>query len=275
VTVISPERLAGVVHCLSSTPSVAAIALVGSHASGIAEPSSDFDLFVYADGDLRELRSQVAEQIADPAEWRSVHGGAFGDGDVWRLKEGGAWIDLMYWTTAWGEEQLRRVLVKHTASMGYSTAFWRSIRDARPLYERDTWHAELQRQARQAYPEDLRRNIISLNRPYLRDHPFSYRHQAAKAIERHDMVSVNHRVAAWLASYFDIVFAINRILHPGEKRLLELAARECRVVPEDMATFVERLVVLAGHPASPLLDTMDELTEGLDALLRREHLLAD
>src|SRR3712207_3263144 len=112
--------------------------------------------------------------------------------------------------------------------MGYSTAFWRSIRDARPLYERDAWHAALQRRARRPYPEELRRNIVALNRPYLRDHPFSYRYQTAKALERYDAVSVNHRVAAWLASYFDILFALNRVLHPGEKRLLEFVARECR-----------------------------------------------
>jgi hypothetical protein len=273
--VSSPGPLAAIVQRMASTPSVAAIALVGSNASGIAESGSDFDIFVYTDRDLGELRSWAADEFADPAEWRSIHEAAFGDGDVWRLKDGGGWLDLMYWTTAWGEVQLRRVLVEHVAAMGYSTAFWRSIRDAQPLYERDAWHAELQCQARQAYPEELRRNIIRLNRPYLRDHPFSYRHQAAKALERRDVVSVNHRVAAWLTSYFDIVFAINRVLHPGEKRLLEFVTRECQVVPDGMAMSVERLVGLAGRAASPLLDTMDELTEGLEALLRREHALPD
>jgi len=134
-----------------------------------------------------------------------------------------------------GDAQLRRVLVDHKASLGYSTAFWRSIRDATALYARDAWHPELQQLARQPYPEELRRNIVRLNHPYLRDHPFSYRHQIAKAIERHDTVSVNHRVAAWLASYFDILFAVNRVAHPGKKRLLEFAARECPVVPEDLS----------------------------------------
>jgi predicted nucleotidyltransferase len=274
-TISSPGPLAGLVQCMAGTPSVAAIALVGSQASGVAESGSDFDLFVYIDGDVRELRSQLADGFADPAAWRSLHETAHGDGDVWRLKDSGTWVDLMYWSTAWGEAQLRRVLVEHVAAMGYSTAFWRSIRDAQPLYERDAWHAALRRQARQPYPEKLRRNIVSLNYPYLRDHPFSYRHQAAKALARHDVVSVNHRVAAWLASYFDIVFALNRVLHPGEKRLLEHVARECQVVPAGMAIAVERLVGLAERAAALLLDTMDELTDGLETLLRREQLLPD
>ena len=275
MTNVQPEPLARVVEQLASSPAVAAVALVGSYASGVAESDSDYDLFVYADGDLRDLRARLAAQHADPTAWQSVHDGAFGDGDVWRLRDGGRWLDLMYWTLSWGESQLRRVLVEHAASMGYSTAFWRSIRDAQPLYERDTWHAALQRRARQAYPEELRQNIIRLNRPYLREHRFSYRHQSAKAIERHDLVSVNHRVAAWLASYFDIIFAVNRVLHPGEKRLLELVVRECRAVPDGMAASVERLLRLSGQAAPRLLDTMDELTIGLDALLRRERLLPE
>ena len=195
------EALDTVVHRLAASPSVAAIALVGSQARSLAEPDSDLDLFVYTDGGLRELRPQLADELAEPATWRSVHERAFGDGDVWRLKESSGWLDLMYWTTAWGAGELQRVLVEYTASMGYSTAFWRSIREGHPLYERDSWHPDLQQRARQAYPEELRRNIIRLNHPYLRDHPFSYRQQTAKAIDRHDVVSAQHRIVAWLASY--------------------------------------------------------------------------
>jgi len=269
----SLPALTEVVRCLAATPSVAAVALVGSRVAGGADPGSDFDIFVYMRDDVGEVRSRMADDLADPAAWRSVGETAFGDGDVWRLRDSGDWLDLMYWPTAWGEGQLRRVLVEHTASMGYSTAFWRSIRDARPLYERDGWHAELQARARQPYPEPLCRNIVRLNHPYLRDHPFSYRHQAAKAIERHDIVSVNHRVAAWLASYVDIVFAINHVLHPGEKRLLEHLARECPILPDGLASSVDRLVRVAGRAEPAVLDDMDRMVDGLECVLRREGLL--
>jgi hypothetical protein len=267
------EPLAAVVHCLASEPSVAAVALVGSRASGSAAAGSDLDLFVYADEDIGALRARLAEELADPAAWRTIQDCSFGDGDVWRLKRGGAWLDLMYWRPAWAEQVLCRLLVEHRAAMGYSTAFWRSIRDARPLYERDAWHPDLQRQARQPYPDALRRNIVRLNRPYLRDHPFSYRQQTAAAIQRRDAVSVNHRVAAWLASYFDVVFAVNRVLHPGEKRQLEFVARECVMVPDGLPLAVEALIELAGRAEPAVLDALDELAAGLDALLQREGLL--
>lgn len=34
-----------------------------------------------------------------------------------------------------------------------------------------------------------------------------------------------------MASYFDVLFAINRIFHPGEKRLVSFALNNCPVLP--------------------------------------------
>jgi hypothetical protein len=50
-----------------------------------------------------------------------------------------------------------------------------------------------------------------------------YLEQIKAAIVRQDPVSLNHRIAAWLSSYFDILFATNGQFHPGEKRLLTYA----------------------------------------------------
>jgi hypothetical protein len=45
-------------------------------------------------------------------------------------------VDVIYWDTAWIEEQLERVIVRHQASMGYSTCFWNTITKAVPLFDR-------------------------------------------------------------------------------------------------------------------------------------------
>jgi hypothetical protein len=198
---------------------VKAVALVGSHVGDVATPDSDYDVFIYTEGDLADLRSEMADELADASSWRSVRDYAFGDEDAGRLGAGGPWLDLMYWSTTWAERQLDEMLVHHRGRIGYSTPFWRSIHVTQALYERDTWHAGLQRRARHPYPDPLRRNIVELNCQYLCDHRFSFRHQLAQAIARHDAVSANHRLAAWLASYVDTLFAVNRVLHPDKNAL--------------------------------------------------------
>ena len=60
---------------------------------------------------------------------------------------------------------------------------------------------------------NLRQNIIALNYPVLRGVIPAYANQLEKAVKRHDLVSVNHRLAALFASYFDIIFAVSRQLH--------------------------------------------------------------
>ena len=83
---------------------------------------------------------------------------------------------------------------------------------------------------------------------------------------RGDPVSVNHRVTALLASYFDVLFAINKLPHPGEKRLIEHATATCSKLPDDMERQVNELV---GSAAG---DTVNALVDGLDELLLRENL---
>src|SRR5712671_4924425 len=71
----------------------------------------------------------------------------------------------------------------------------------------------------------LVRAVIAKNFPVLGSIISSYEDQIESAFARRDLVSLIHRTAAWLASYFDIVFAGNRQYHPGEKRLLIQAAQ--------------------------------------------------
>jgi hypothetical protein len=86
------------------------------------------------------------------------------------------------------------------------------------------------------------------------------------------VVSVQHRVTALLASSFDVLFAVNRLPHPGEKRLLAYVRRHCPLVPADFERRVRAL--LAADAAPALLGHVDDLVDGLDELLAAEGLLA-
>ena len=65
--------------------------------------------------------------------------------------------------------------------------------------------------------------------------------QIAKALMRNDLVSINHRLAAFLASYFDILFAINEIPHPGEKKLIDIVENQCNIKPENFKENLDKV----------------------------------
>ena len=111
------------------------------------------------------------------------------------------------------------------------------------------------------------RAIVAHNHPVLRGILTSYRTQIAKAVARDDLVSVNHRLAALLAGYFDILFAVNRVPHPGEKRLLAHAATLCPSLPADMAADVTAALAAAGAAPGELLVHLDRLLDRLDEWL--------
>ena len=60
-------------------------------------------------------------------------------------------------------------------------------------------------------------------------------------MKRGDLVSVNHRVTEFLASYFDILFALNEMTHPGEKRMQRICAAECQILPAYFEENLQRL----------------------------------
>jgi predicted nucleotidyltransferase len=239
---------------LVASPEVAAVVLTGSHVSGQVGDDSDLDFFVFSDSELEAERNRLAASFADTRFAVVVGDTTFGDSDTWRATGTDTWFDITFWSRAWAEEQLDRVLISRQATLGYSTAFWRSIRNGKPLYERDEWHPNLQRRARSPYPDALTDAIVSKNMTWLASHPFSFRHQIASAVARGDRLSVNHRLAAWFASYFDVLFALNQVLHPGEKRLIDVAEAECSLLPPTLRAEVE--TALAAVDPLPILDRL-------------------
>ena len=250
-------------------PQVAAITLSGSLRSGGGDSASDVDIYVYADGDaLLEARHAIAREFAAPEAHFAIDERFWGPGDAWVDGATGISVDLIYFSPQWMEDQIARVLERHEASVGYSTCFWHNVLTSRLLHDRDGWYTQLKQRAEQPYPDALRGAVFAMNYPILRDSPSSYRQQIDLAIRRRDRVSVSHRVAALLASYFDILFALNRTPHPGEKRLVQKASA-LPLLPERMAEQVETLIVGVGAPweAQRTLEHIDTLVDALSVIL--------
>ncbi|MBR6127240.1 DUF4037 domain-containing protein, partial [bacterium] len=69
---------------------------------------------------------------------------------------------------------------------------------------------------------------------------------------------------AFLASYFDVIFAVNELLHPGEKRLIQYSLNNCKILPKD---FEENLIKLYNRPDVDILSILDNLVNNLKGIL--------
>lgn len=253
-------------------PDVEAVALGGSQSSGVLDQDSDIDLYVYSKEVVPlENRQKIVEKLG--ASRADMNLTFWDTGDEWFDRDTGIEVDIIYWSPAWIEEQLDRVLVNHQASMGYTTCFWRTVKHSKILYDRDGWFRGLQVKANQPYPAQLKRAIIAKNHPVLRTVIPSYHNQIKKALGRQDLVSVNHRIASLLASYFDVLFALNGVLNPGEKKMIWFVKTECSHFPADFERQITNIFQSAATGDINLLKQVNELLDGLDELLRKKGLI--
>jgi hypothetical protein len=266
-----PDAVRVAIETLAEHPAVVAITLGGSHASANGDHASDYDLEVFTDGELPvALRRSLATPFDSNPE---IDNPWFGPADEWTDTKSGVAVDIAYFDRDWFETVIRDVIERHSPSLGYTTAFWHTLRHAQPAYERDAWLASMRDLAGTRYPEELRRNIVAWNHPVLRTVHSSYRHQIELALMRDDPVSVNHRVSALLASVFDIVFALARALHPGEKRLLDHVARLGDDAPERFEPLVRSLLRATGDPdGGDVLPAIDAVCDTVDASIQAANL---
>jgi predicted nucleotidyltransferase len=253
-------------------PQVEAVVLGGSRASDAADGSSDIDLYVY----YREAVSlEARRQVAAPAKSAEIGNDFWEPGDEWIDAETGVSVDVMFRHVDWISERLDGVLDKHRASVGSSTCFWYNVLNSQILFDRQGWFLRLQRSVDRSYPRELKHAVIAKNFPILRRNMSSYVHQIELAIARGDLIAVNHRVTALLASYFDVLFAMNEQPHPGEKRLAEFATRLCPKLPGNFPRAMDELLALLRGGDRQIIDKANALLDGLESLLRSERLLSE
>lgn len=254
-----------IIEKFSKIPEVEAIAIGGSTTAKTFDKSSDIDIYVFsANGVPLEVRQNIIKEVSTKYETGEEY---FGSGDEFLYDKDNIVLDMMYWNKGWFEDVVENVWNKHYSSNGYTTCFLYTLNNFKVVYDTNNWLQNLQNKIKTDYPIELQKNIIERNLMLMKDKPFaSYYEQIEKAVQRNDINSINHRVAAFLASYFDIIFAMNKLLHPGEKRLVKYALENCKILPEYFEENIEKLLTA---PKSEVTIILDNIVENLKKCLAK------
>jgi len=238
---------------------VRAIAIGGSTSAKTNDDTSDTDVYVFVESDIPvSERLNFVKQISSNFE---VGGEYFGSGDEFFVDNIEKQLDVMFWNVNWFESVVENTWIRHYPSNGYSTCFLYTLKNFEIIYDTNNWLKNLQNLLKGEYPEELQKNIIKRNMMLMREKPFaSYYEQIEKAVKRGDVVSINHRISAFLTSYFDVIFALNKLLHPGEKRLVKYAKDNCKILPENFAVNIEKLL---NQPNKNTLVILNKMYENL------------
>jgi predicted nucleotidyltransferase len=262
------EIIAKISSSFSELEEVEGVLLSGSLSTNTQDEHSDIDLYIYSDQEIPpSKRKLVLDAYSDYMEINNQYWETEDDGELRSPQIG---IEIIYRNFGWIENELERTLVDYETNVGYSTCFWSNYLHSEILYDRDSRLKTLQEKVTIEFPFQLKKNIIAKNYPLLRDSITSYYFQIQKSLKRNDYISINHRVAALLASYFDVLFAINELPHPGEKKLISIIQKQCNFIPNNMEVNINR--ILANNTDS-LLEDIHTLIDNLDTLLEQQQML--
>jgi Domain of unknown function (DUF4037) len=263
---IIPSFLQEIASAFGAINGVEAVAWCGSAALGNTDDFSDFDLYVYTHGLLPvEAREAV---IAKRAVERQLNNTFWEMEDEW-IEPGGKRFNSMYRGCTFALDEIEQRLSRNIALLGYTTAYCFSIANGFVLRDARGWLRSVQARLREPFPERLVRSIIAKNRPVLGGGMQScYLAQIEAAIARGDVISLNHRTAVWIASYTDILFAVSRRYHPGEKRLQTYLA-DLPSRPDGALENLTKLCELAGSLSSPIVEHISLMLQRLDEWLSR------
>lgn len=176
-------------------------------------------------------------------------------------------IDIIYRNINDFENNIENVVEKHQASNGYTTCFWHNLKNSKVLYDPHKEFHNLQERFEVPFPKELKENIISKNFRLLTGNLPSYDKQIIKAFNRGDFVSVNHRIAAFIESYFDIIFAINELTHPREKRMILYAKEYSKILPKDFEENMNELLNSMGSTLEHVENNLKNIIKNLEDII--------
>lgn len=247
-----------VIQEFSKLEEVEAIALGGSRSGTHYDETSDYDIYLYCTQPVsEEKRLLILEKYCSRLEIGN---------HFWELEDNGTFrngidFDILYRNLDDFCQGISAVVDQCQPQNAYTTCMWHNLLTCRILYDREGRLTDAQQRYAVPYPEALRQNILENGWRLLHSSMPAYELQILKAAKRGDIVSINHRISAFLETYFDILFALNRKTHPGEKRLMDLCRQQCSILP---VKFEENLQNLFRH----MFTDPTRLSEDLNRILK-------
>lgn len=262
------SKLAGEIFtALENMSGIEACALGGSRAGKRFDDASDYDVYVYITADIPEkVRYKAFSGLCKVMEI----GNRFWEYEDNLILNDGVPMDIIYRRAEEFAEGISRVCDDFAAGNGYTTCMWHNLINSRIVFDRSGKYTELQKRYNIPYPKALADNIISRNMRLLSGSLPCYTGQIKKAAARGDINSVNHRVTEFMASYFDVIFALNGMTHPGEKKLVGICLAECKLLPRDFEKNISRLFQSIASCPEKTAEIAEEMAHGLEEITDRE-----
>lgn len=251
------EYIKKLISEFSSIKQIKAIALGGSRASGLNDKDSDYDIYVYYNGEISsDIRKGILEKYCSYMEIGN---------EYWELEDdcvlnNGVVIEFIYRKMDEFEKNIQSVVINNNAYNGYTTCMWDNLMRCKVLYDSNGDLQKLKKKYDVPYPEALSEKIVKKNLELLHGYIPSFSEQLTKASKRGDIVSVNHRTTEFLASYFDLIFAFNKVMHPGEKRMIENCLKYCDTLPKNFEKNIKTLLYNL-YDNQILTDTINKIVE--------------
>ena len=263
------EEIKILVDELYRYPEVESVVLGGSRSGKSFDEKSDYDLYVYVTDDVPEsLRTAFYEAHCS----RFETGNRFFEYEDNCVFNGGTYADIIFRRMKDLEHYLKIVVDGGRAFNGYTTCFWHNIIRSEIIFDKNGNYERMQKQYTIPYPQKLRDNIIEKNMKLLSGYLPSYDKQIMKALGRDDIVSVNHRTAAFVESYFDVIFAMNEMTHPGEKKLIDICKNECKILPENFEDGLRKLFSDLFSDTTCVQEDLGQIVARLEEVLEKNNL---
>lgn len=243
-------------------PGVVAVALGGSTGAGLGDAASDLDFHVYWEGPLA-APDERATGLAAIADRGSVRAGA--GTTSWTLEDhlavGGRPVELIFIRWADVPAEVEAAYGAGFAEEGFTTARLYSFAHGLVLHDPARLLGAVQARLLVSYPEATRRAILLRQPARL----VLCVDQLRAGQRRGDLLYVEQTRVKIQLLWFDLLFALNRRYHPGEKRLLVHAARLPLRIADGRARWERAARLPADSPA--LADELAALVGAVCALV--------